>query len=411
MTVTGIIAEYNPFHNGHKYQLENARKATGADYIIVIMSGDFTQRGNAALIGKYERAKMALLSGADLVIELPVCYATGSAEYFAKGAITILNQLGVVDHLAFGSESGQLDTLSQIAHILLKETPEYQSLLRETLKTGLSFPQARMNVLETLYPEIPDISDVMSTPNNILGIEYLKALSQCSSQITPFTTLRVGADYHEKRLSYSFSSAISIRQSIENECSLTMIEDQVPREVYQILRKEYGQVYPVCMEDFSSMLLYKLITERHKGYSEYLDVTEDFSDRILNHLDSYTNFSDFSFSLKTKEMTYTRICRALTHILLNIKQEHAAIYRSHPEYSYAHVLGFREKSTPLLREISAHSSIPLITKPADVLKGESSIMIQQLNEDLNATCLYQSVAANKYHTPYRNELKQLLLKV
>ncbi len=411
MVVTGVIAEYNPFHNGHLHQLAHAKDATGADYMIVVMSGDYTQRGEPALMSKYDRARMALESGADLVIELPVAFATGSAEYFAKGAVSILKHLGVVDHIAFGSECGDIEALTALADILLHETPQYQSLLRSYLKSGLSYPQARMNALETLYPEFPNLNEILSSPNNILGIEYIKALRLFDSAIRPYTEVRVGSSYHAKRLSESYSSALSIRQSIENDCTLLMIQNQVPPQVFRILQRKSGRTYPISPDDYSAMLQYKLITERRHGYSQFYDVSEEFGDRVSNLLDTYTGFQDFSFALKTKDMTYTRVCRSLLHILLNIRQSDVNAFCEAGYAQYIRILGFREDAAPLLGEIASRASIPVITQPADYLKQEDSLLRRQLEQDIDATCLYQSVVANKFHTEYENELTRRMMKI
>ena len=200
MKVNGIVAEYNPFHNGHAYQMKHAKEATGADYTIIVMSGNFMQRGAPALLDKFTRAKMALECGADLVLELPTCYAASSAEFFAKGSVALFDKLGVTTNLCFGSECGNIDTLSRIAEIFYTEPEPYVESLRCNLKKGMSFPIARTWALLQYAPSLSDDKDVLSSPNNILGIEYLKALMSRNSKIVPFTTTRVGADYHDKRL-------------------------------------------------------------------------------------------------------------------------------------------------------------------------------------------------------------------
>ncbi len=198
MKVTGIIAEYNPFHKGHEYQIKKARELTDADYVIVVMSGDFTQRGAPALLDKYTRARMALACGADLVLELPVRYACASAEFFAGGAVSILDGLGVVDYLCFGSESGDTEKIAASAHALLsaEKDDEYRRRIRQNQKEGLSYPAARAKALN-----LSDETDAQywTLPNNILGIEYCKALTLSQSKIRPLTILRQGSAYHERK--------------------------------------------------------------------------------------------------------------------------------------------------------------------------------------------------------------------
>lgn len=410
MKVTGVIAEYNPFHNGHKYQLDQARALTNADYLIVIMSGDFTQRGAPALMDKYSRTKMALANGADLVIELPVYYATSSAEYFSNGSISILNKLGIVDAVCFGSECGNIDALYEIASVLANEPPEFKSLLQTNLKGRMTFPQARNITLETLYPNIPNISNILSSPNNILGIEYIKSIIKMKSTITPFTNLRVGSDYHDKRLAHNNSSAIAIRHSLKNNRKLYHIEDQVPSYTYELLTEEYQKTYPIFHEDISGLLKYKLLLERDLGYTNYADVSKELSDRICNLLNTYTNFDDFSMILKTKDITYTRVCRSLLHILLNIKQDVLDSFVANDYCFYGRILGFNENSASLLNEIKKNSSIPLISKLADACTYLDKLGTLQLESDILAAHIYESIVSEKFNCSMNNEYERRILK-
>ncbi|HKM04151.1 MAG TPA: nucleotidyltransferase [Lachnospiraceae bacterium] len=411
MKVTGIIAEYNPFHNGHKYQLDQARSLTNADYLIVVMSGDFTQRGAPALIDKYSRTKMALEGGADLVIELPVYYAAASAEYFSNGAISILHQLGIVDSVCFGSECGDIDVLYKIANILANEPAAFKALLQDNIKGKMTFPQARNITLESLYPEIPNISDILSSPNNILGIEYIKAIIRMNSSIVPYTNLRVGSDYHDKRLAQNNSSAIAIRHSLMDHNELSHIEDQVPVKTFEILKEEYKKTYPIFHDDISGLLKYKLLLEKELGYTSYVDVSRELSDRICNSLNSFHGFDDFSMMLKTKDITYTRVCRSLLHILLNLKQDILDSFVSNDYCYYARVLGFKETSLPLLNKIKNSTSIPLISKLADANSLLGTLGNLQLESDLLAAHVYQSILSEKFNRPMMNEYERRILKI
>ena len=217
MKVVGIIAEYNPFHNGHLHHLQESIRLSLADYTIVVMSGNFMQRGTPALMDKYHRAKAALSCGADLVLELPAYYATGSAEYFALGGISLLDKLGVVSHLCFGSECGDLDFLSKVAQITSEESEAYQKCLQAHIKSGKSYPSARTAAIIEVCPELSSSVSGLTTPNNILGIEYLKALYRLNSNIEPYTIQRVSSHYHDQKLKESYSSASAIRNVIKSE--------------------------------------------------------------------------------------------------------------------------------------------------------------------------------------------------
>lgn len=395
MQINGIIAEYNPFHNGHKYQMENARKQTNADYTIIAMSGNFMQRGTPALLDKYKRAEMALLNGADLVLELPAYYSASSAEYFATGAVTLLDKLGVVTNLCFGSECGNTEILQKIAAILSEEPAEYVALLRYYLHNGISYPTARTTALLQYEPSLSRYRDVFSTPNNILGIEYIKAIIRRHSRITPVTTLRVGSDYHDIRLGLNQSSARAIRQAVSDGQDIGCLMNHMPENAYQIMADSLKQSQPVFSNDLSSILHYKLIQEQSEGYERFLDVSSELSDRIRNNLYAFTDYDGFCNLLKRKDMTYTRISRCLLHILLDINTETMQSYRDMDFIPYARVLGFRKDSTPLLTAIKANASIPLITKLADAESILDEKAFAMLKRELQINQIYQSAATIK----------------
>lgn len=410
MKVVGIIAEYNPFHSGHQYHIEQAKSLTGADCVVVVMSGNYTQRGNPAFIDKYARTRMALLNGADLVLELPLYYACSSAEYFAKGAVTLLDKLGVVNTLCFGSECGDITVLSKIANALFHPDNAFNKNLSFYLKSGKTFPQARALALEETISGFSTHTSILSSPNNILGIEYMKALLARKSAIIPYTNLRVGADYHEKRLQEHNSSAIAIRHSIAANHDLYLIEDQVPSSVYTIMQEHLDHDFPIFTDDLSSLLHYKLLLEAQTGYTNYIDVSEDLSARIQNRLNEYKDFSSFCERLKTKEVTYARISRCLLHILLNMRKDNLTRFLNDDVISYARMLGFRKESIGLLSRIKKHSSIPLISKLADAYKIiDSKTGLTMLEEEIRASHIYNAIATNKYHYSVPSEYSRNII--
>lgn len=407
MKVNGIIAEYNPFHNGHKYQLEEARNSTSASYTVIVMSGDFVQRGAPALIDKYGRAEMALRCGADLVLELPTLYAASSAEYFAAGAVALLDRLGVVTHLCFGSECGDVDLLSRIADILVEEPAEYSAALKRFLQRGYSYPNARVQALIQLYPFLEGHWQVFSSPNNILGIEYIKALRRQKSALQPITTLRTGSGYHDRQAGGEFCSALALRQAIYAGSDLSQLSYHMPEEAGQILSDRLSRYRILRSGNFSTMLHYKLLLERDCGYEDYLDISADLSARIRNHLDEYTDFDSFCDLLKTKQMTYNRISRCLLHILLDITGTDMNIGKSLGYAPYARILGFRRSAEPLLSAIKKQASIPLISKLADAEALLAPEACSMLKKDILAGEIYQAAVAagtgkaavNEYSTP------------
>ncbi len=403
MKAVGIIAEYNPFHNGHLYHIKKVREMTNADYIVVVMSGDFTQRGIPALINKHSRAKMALKAGADLVFELPSYYATGSAEYFASGAIALLDKLGIIDCICFGSECGDIKILTDIARFLNNETKQLSESIQSKIREGLSYPLARAEAIGELIPESYEHVEALSSPNNILGIEYIKAIMRRNSTITPYTNFRMGAGYHDKMLSENMSSALSIRQSLLENNSLEMIESSVPQHVFTIMQKHFCKTFPIYNDDVSLILKYKLLLDERNGYTSYVDISEDLSAKIKKNLKKYKNFGQFCDLLKSKDITYARVSRCLTHILLNHKKEDLQNYIDNDYIFYARILGLRKDATELMSALKLHSEVPIISKLADAKKQLSPIGIQMLEDDIRSSQIYDSILCDKFNAKPINE--------
>lgn len=404
MNICGIVAEYNPFHNGHLHHIQEARKLTDAEYIIVIMSGNFMQRGTPALMDKYTRAKAALSCGADLVLELPSVYATGSAEYFALGSVSLLDKLGVVTHMCFGSECGDICLLSKAAQIIFREPQNYQKSLLSHIRSGKTYPAARSAALLEVSPELSSSISFLSSPNNILGVEYIKSLLRLNSPIIPITLTRSGSDYHDKRLGIHQSSATALRQALQSHIPLQELRHQMPQEAYTITEQYLQTTSPMFINDFSEILYYKLLSEKEQGFTEYLDVSQALSDRICNNLYKFDGIDAFCQLLKTKEITYSRISRCLFHILLNIKKEHLQQCIDKLNLTpYAKILGFRKDSTPLLKEIDNHTSIPLLSKLADanrILTPEAYALCQK---EVLINDIYSCIRASKNKVPMINE--------
>jgi len=403
MKVNGIIAEYNPFHNGHKFHLTKVRELTKADYNIVILSGNFTQRGEPAMCDKFLRARMALENGADLVIELPISHSSASAEYFAHGAVSILNHLGVVDYLCFGSEAGNTDILTKIAKIILEEPSTYVKDLKSALAAGHSYPAARTRALTVYAPELARDESLFSAPNNILGIEYIKALLKSESSIAPITIYRSGEGYHSRRFGEAFCSSLALRQAIIGGYKPDAFAAQMPGNVKTLLADYLSETPPVTIDDFSNMLLYKLIMEQDKGFERFMDVTSELSDRIRNSIKYFESFTGFCNLLKTKNLTYTRIRRCLLHILLDMKVEDRLFYDENETIPFARVLGFRKAAAPLLTVIKEKATIPLIMKLSEAPSQLSSNAMMLLTQDLRRSSIYESIIAQKTGRSARDE--------
>lgn len=412
MRTVGIIAEYNPFHNGHAYHIAAAKKMTGADYCIVVMSGDFVQRGAPAIMDKYARTRAALENGADLVLELPVCYATSSAEYFASGAVALLDKLGVTDTLCFGSECGDVKVLSELADALLNESEEFKQILKQRMKAGSSYPQARNHALSVTAPHLTATLHVLQSPNNILGLEYIKAIRKRQCSIQPYTLNRLGAGYHTAGLETSYSSALAIRESISRTKDISYIKDQVPPNVYEAMREAFGHTFPILPDDLSSLLSYKLLLEQAQGFHSYLDIDESFSDRLVRMLPSYMNYEDFCEQLKTKNMTYTRVSRNLLHILLNIYSEDMGAFRTDDYIYYARMLGFKKEAEPLLSAVKERSEIPLLSKPADAANIIAHANgLKMFDSDIRAAHVYSLLVQQKFGGSFQNEYRSRIIVI
>lgn len=404
MKVCGIIAEYNPFHNGHLHHIRESVRLSNSDFTIVVMSGNFMQRGTPALMDKYYRTKAALSCGADLVLELPSYYAAGSAEYFALGEISLLDKLGVVTHLCFGSECGDLGFLSTVAGITGDESDAYQKCLQSHIKSGKSFPSARTAAILEVCPELSSSISELTSPNNILGIEYIKAIQKLNSSILPITLKRCGSDYHDIRLGVNQSSATAIRQAIYSKVHPEDLKNQMPESSFQILSDYMRENKPVFLQDLSEILYYKLLTERDNGFTDYIDVSQSLSDRICKNLYAFDGFEAFCDLLKTKDVTYSRISRCLLHILLDMRKIELEHYINELGITpYARILGFRKSSATLLKEISKASAIPLITKLADAQNILSDDAYSMLRKEILINDIYSSIRASKSKTPMINE--------
>lgn len=338
MKVAGIIAEYNPFHKGHQYHIEETRKQTGADYVIAVMSGDYVQRGEPAIADKYMRTRMALSGGADLVIEMPVIYATASAEYFATAGIGILDRLGCVDYLSFGSEWADVEDYSSYATLFLEEPEEYRQILQEQLKRGKSFPEARaFTAGKLLFDSKPETAvEFLKEPNHILGLEYIKALRRRNSSIQPITVKRKGNHYHEKILAEEYSSATSIRRELyqyysrnkenkifsnkNNEKMFVNREYPVDKENY--VAKEYkegafvnalcGEYSPfiegflqgnfITWEDMMPYLEYTFLL-KNRVIGKYFGMNLDLARRFQNIFEPGLSFETLIERLHAKQLT------------------------------------------------------------------------------------------------------------
>lgn len=386
MKIVGLITEYNPFHAGHLYHMQQARELTGADYCVVLMSGSFVQRGEPAIFDKYLRTKTALLAGADLVLEIPAAFSTASAHEFAAYGVALLSAIGV-DAVVFGSECGQIEILKQAAYALNHESAEFQERLRKGLKAGLTYPQARAKALE-----MEDTwASVLSSPNNILGIEYLRAAEDLHSPMEFYTISRKGSGYHEDTLAdANFPSASAIRGIIRNSLSKDKdLLDILASHLPAVTHPAYTGAVPVFVDDFSE-LLNAAVLQMQATFS-IADLSPELAARLAKPPYFPLSFEERIQALKTRQLTYTRVSRALLHLILGMREEDISRWKDEGYALYARILGFRRQSSPLLSCLHKKSSIPLITKMADAAQNLSPSALALLEQEVYASHLYQTV--------------------
>ncbi|MEG0291430.1 MAG: nucleotidyltransferase [Anaerovoracaceae bacterium] len=369
MKVLGIIAEYNPIHNGHIYHIKESKKVSMADFVVVVMSGDFTQRGEAAIFDKWTRAKMAINAGADLVLEMPFTYACNSAEYFAKGGIGILNGLGAIESVSFGSESGKIDDLMKAADFFCYETDEYRENLKKHLDQGYSFPKARSLAAK-------QFSHILDSPNNILAIEYLKELKRLNSNIKPITIKRVGGGYNSEQLHSEFSSATAIRKSIING-EYEEITDYIPNDVYDYLI-ERGKIASSDNINHFNIIKSKLLLDIHNKdiLKNVFGGGEGIENIIYKNIRNIQTLEELVYTLKSKRYTQTRINRFIIHSLVGF-------YKDNPMKLYTRVLALNSNGGKILKTIKKNDNIDL-----NIVDNVDKYNEEMLRYDIKASDFY-----------------------
>lgn len=418
--VLGIIAEYNPFHNGHLYHLQKAIQLVQPDYTIAVMSGNFTQRGEPAIIDKWTRTHMALKNGIDLVLELPALYASQTAELFSAGAIQLLHMTGLVTHIAFGSEHNNLEELDMAARILAEEPKEYRMLLRSHLNKGFSFPLARMKAIQeysscekwakTLSPEL--VENIFRGSNSILALEYLKALRRLKSPIKPFIIPRLGASYNSSSLEGQYSSATAIRSAILSGKSWDTIAEALPEPSLRILQETIDRGWgPISIHSFDQLLLGLLRRSSTEEIASWMDVEEGLENRIKKYASESCSIEDFLNKVKTRRYTYTRFQRILIHGLLGIKTEDISYFQRNGGPRYLRILGFNTRSIPLLSSLKERSKLPIITKASHYYRLGDKDINKMFQYDVLAGDLYALALPNPEKRVGGREFKQGLVMI
>lgn len=388
--VIGVVAEYNPFHNGHYYHLQATKEMTGAEYCVAVISGNFTQRGDTSIVNKWAKAYMAICGGADLVIELPTVYSISSAENFASGAVKILDNLKVVDAISFGAEANDLATLNNIANVLYEEPKAYTNILSHELKKGISYPAARENALMMYLNDIKRYANTLSSPNNILAIEYLKALKIQKSKLEPIMIRRKKVYYNDNKIVDDFASATAIRKLLQGG-EYTNLRKVIPRSSYTIIGQESrkgGMV--LSLAKYEKEIIYTLRKMTVEEIADLPDVSEGLQFAIKNAANEANNLKDLISNIKSKRYTQTRIQRILLYALLGIDKK--LMENSRKVVPYVRVLGFTQKGKSLLSEISRRNPklniITSLKKYMDQNQNKNKVLAEMLEKDIFATDVY-----------------------
>lgn len=402
MKVLGVIAEYNPFHYGHLYHLTHSRELIKPDYVIAVMSGNFTQRGEPALFDKWLRTEMALKNGIDIVIELPVSYACQSAELFALGGVQLLNSLNIITHMSFASELGSIDPLHKIAKILVDEPEEFRYSLRENLDRGHSYPTARNNALLTLANDMEiskdELNILLQSPNSILGIEYIKALIRTNSQIKPITFPRVTAQYHDHKICDSIASATAIRNELQKSGLTDNVRRTLPDICFKIMEDAICENRgPIFLKDFEQLILGTLRIMDIDQIRKIMDVEEGLENRIKKYGMDSTTIEELLENITTRRYVSTRVQRIFINILLNNTTDKIRAFTEAGGPQYIRVLGFRKDSLTLMRKLKKSANIPIITKSAHFERENSKLLRDMFTIDVLATDIYGLGAANPHY--------------
>ncbi len=387
-SILGIIGEYNPFHNGHLYQLHKSIELVNAKRTVLILSGNYVQRGDCALIDKWKRAEMALKNGIDLVIELPVLYSISSAENFASGAIKILQSLKVVNHLSFGSECGSIETLSTFANVLSNEPPEFKALLQHELSKGISFPKARENALLLYLNDILKYSNILNCPNNTLGLEYLIALKNNNCKIKPLTIKRQFSEYNSLESINGFASATAIREMIYNN-DYDNLFSSMPQSSYEILMEALRSGEFVCgLQDFEKEILFLLRCMSKESIANLPSVSEGLENSIKEAASTCNTLEELIQKVKSKRFTRTRIQRILLYALLGYTKEDMNFVQEN--IPYIRVLGFTEAGKSLLSTISkSNKKLKIITSTKHFTdRCKNKKILSLLQKDIRSTDIY-----------------------
>lgn len=390
MRTVGIVCEYNPYHNGHLNHMQRAAAHPDGEFIVCVMSSDFLQRGDPAILPKNLRAETAVLNGADLVFELPTVFSCSSAEFYASSAVTMMGRLGIVDSIVFGSEDNNIDMLKQLAKLLADEPDAYKLILKKHLNSGLSFAAAR-SLAVSEFLKNPELSDVVNGSNNILGIEYIKAILNGSYPINPVSVSRIAEEYKSEAIAGAFPSATAIRKKILEE-GLDSVEAFLPPPTLSLLKSFYaGSDRFINIELFKDAIFYRIASLSADELALYHGVSEGFENRLKSSLSGSESVADYIEACTTKRYPKTRVARILIHILLGLEGKEAeSIWSAGP--LYARLLAASTRGMSLIPVLERNSSIPVFTSLKPFYQNARPSWKKILDYEIKSSDIYSLAA-------------------
>lgn len=404
MKICAVICEFNPFHYGHLKCLTEAKEKSGADATMCIIGGNFSQRGEAMIVNKHVRARMAIENGADIVVQMPTAYACASAEIFALAGVKIANSFKNITHLAFGVETKKPEILVELANFFLNEPKQYQTAIKKHLAEGNSLVVSRQKALEdmvmadkAIFSEITEAVNILNKPNNVLAIEYLKALISTNSKIKPIFIDRSESNYHSEKLDGVNTSATAIRAKIYNHGKVKAVKKYMPAPAYDLLKEELKTFGLPNQNTFNDLCMYVAKTKTASEIKEVFDVTEGLENRIVEYSKLTKDLNEFLVNVKTKRYTYSRLKRIMLSLLLNIKSDIVTSIHEIEKLPFIKVLAFRGGNNDLLKAVEANTN--LILRVNNVEKKKSGLYQELCNIEDRANQVYNMLLPNQKSIP------------
>lgn len=414
MSTVGIVCEYNPFHKGHEYQIQQAKLLTGAEHVICFMSGNFLQRGVPAIADKHTRTEIALRCGVDAVFEIPFVYASSSARDYAHAAVCMMNALDGIDYISFGAECDDMDLLQKIAELTVNEPAQVSESIKKSVSSGISYGSARAAAISeylqnqnlTGYTSA-DLDRILASPNNILAIEYIATLIQTDSRIKPVPIRRILSEYNSTATDNDICSASAIRELLRSG-DVESLRRHIPDSCYNILQNAYRKSFPMFDDDLSHLLSARRILA--PCTDDIVDMDRDLCNR-LSRLDTNLSFTETATALKCRNYTLTHIQRGLLHTITDLRCDDYSHFKENGWIAYIKLLGLKKDAGAVIKSMKKASQVPIITRSAEIYKSTDSTGLSMFSYDIKATDIYRNMVYNKYKISIKTDFEQPVIVI